>query len=115
MRAPTAFILAALSFVSLPAVAQRLPTDIRPEHCDLAFTVDLGRARFDGTETIRVEVAQPTARIVLHAFELIVHDVTIGAGAAAQKASVMLDEQRQTATLTVSRPLDRGANEIHIR
>jgi len=115
MRAPTAFILAALSFVSLPAVAQRLPTDIRPEHYDLAFTVDLARARFDGTETIRVEVAQPTARIVLHAFELIVHDVTIGAGAAAQKASVMLDEQRQTATLTVSRPLDRGANEIHIR
>jgi aminopeptidase N len=115
MRTPTAFILAALSFVSLPAAAQRLPTDIRPEHYDLAFTVDLARARFDGTETIRVEVAQPTARIVLHALELTLHDVTIGAGAAAQKASVTMDEKSQTATLTVSRPLDRGANEIHIR
>ena len=111
----TAFVLAALSLVSLPADAQRLPTNVRPQHYDLAFTVDLARARFDGTETIRVDVAQPTSRIVLHAFELTLHDVTIGAGAAGQRASVTLDEKSQTATLTVSRPLDNGTHEIHIR
>src|SRR5262249_39274608 len=86
-----------------------------PEHYDLAFTVDIPRARFEGTETIRVDVAQPTSRIVLHAFELTLHEVTIGAGAAAQRASVSMNETSQTATLTAARPVERGATEIHVR
>jgi aminopeptidase N len=77
--------------------------------------VDLPRARFEGTETIRVNVAQPTSKIVLHALELTLHEVAIGAGAAAQKASVTLDENSQTATLTVAQPVERGSADIHIR
>src|SRR5919198_6509789 len=133
MRSTRVVILAALTLVAVPArsgqalrlaetqarsgqsEAQRLPTTVRPEHYDLAFTVDLPRARFEGTETIRVNVAQPTSRIVLHAFELTLHEVAIGAGAAAQKASVTLDDNSQTATLTVAQPVERGSADIHIR
>jgi len=115
MRLPTAAALVASLLIALPAAAQRLPTIVSPSHYDLAFTVDLNRERFEGTETIRVEVNEATSKVVLHALELQFHEVTIGAGASAQKASVALDEASQTATLTVPRPLAKGATEIHAR
>src|SRR6266478_9651433 len=94
---------------ALPASAQRLPTIVTPDHYDLALVVDLAHERFDGTETIRITVAEPTSRVVLHAVDLDLREVTIGAGPAAQKAAVSLDEKAQTATLSVARPLANGA------
>src|SRR5580765_6585396 len=99
-----------------PALAQRLPTTATPEHYDLAFTVDLGRARFEGTETIRVQLNETTPRVVLNAIDLTFKDVTIAAGGGrAQQATVSLDEQKQTATLTVPEPLPKGPAEIRIQ
>jgi aminopeptidase N len=100
---------------ALPAFAQRLPTTVTPDHYDLAFVVDLGRERFDGTETIKVKVAEQTSKIVLHAVEIEFKEVTIGNGAAAQTARVTLDEQSQTATLTVARPIEKGQTDVRIR
>src|SRR5262249_42741366 len=111
-------LLASAAFVASsasPASAQRVPATVTPEHYDLAFVVDLPHERFDGTETIRVSVAEPTARVVLHAVELDLREVTIGTGASAQKATVTLDEANQTATLTVPRALPRGSTEVHVR
>ncbi len=65
--------------VALPAAAQRLPTTVAPERYDLKFTVDLAHATFEGAETIHVTVAEPTARIVLHALDIQFHDVTVNA------------------------------------
>ena len=114
MRLPVLTALAAALLTALPASAQRLPTVVAPTHYDLKFVVDLGRERFEGTETIRVQVAEPTTKVVLHAYEITFHEVTIGAGTAAQPASVTLDEASQTATLTVPKPLPKGATEIHV-
>jgi aminopeptidase N len=116
MRAAKAFLVSSIVLLSAagPARAQRLPVTVAPSHYDLSFTVDLQRARFEGTETIKVDVAQPTRTIVLNAAEIAFRDVTIGTGAAAQKASVSLSEPLQTATLTVAKPIARGATEIHI-
>ena len=106
---------AALTFVlALPAAAQRLPTTVAPEHYVLTFTVDLAHATFEGAESIRVQVAEPTTRIVLHAVEIQFHDVTIGAGAAAQKATVSLNADDQTATLTVPKAIAKGAADVRI-
>ena len=63
---------------ALPASAQRLPTIVTPAHYDLAFVVDLARERFEGTETIRVQVAEPTPQVVLNAVEIEFREVTIG-------------------------------------
>src|SRR5215510_15651651 len=98
------FVILLLS-TALLASAQRLPTLVTPEHYDLAFVVDLARERFEGTETIRVSVAEPTSHIVLNAIELQFKSVTIGAGPTAQTAAVTLDEAKQTATFTVPRPI----------
>ncbi len=112
-RALIACILSGLLGPSA-AFAQRLPRTATPRHYDLKFTVDVARARFDGVETIRVDVPAPTSRIVLHAVDIEFHETTIGAGAAAQTATVTLNAAEQTATLTVPKPLPAGTAEIHI-
>ena len=115
MRPTVLAALAATLLTALPASAQRLPTIVKPSHYDLAFVVDLARERLEGTETIQVEVAEPTARIVLNAFEIRFIEVTIGTGPTAQTATVALDEAAQTATFTVPRPLAKGTTDIHAR
>ena len=115
MRLPVLSALAAALLTAWPASAQRLPTIVTPSHYDLAFAVDLAGERFDGTETIRVQVAEPTQRVVLNAAEIQFREVTIGTGAAAQTAAVTLDAAAQTATLTVPTPIAKGATEIHAR
>jgi aminopeptidase N len=114
----TLFRLSVVLTVALliaPAAAQRLPDTVRPEHYDLAFVVDLQGERFEGTETIRIRTSGPTARVVLNAADIQFREVTIGTGAAAQKATVALDPASQTATLAVPRAVPRGVSEIHIR
>jgi aminopeptidase N len=115
MKLASVTLLVATLLAALPASAQQLPTIVRPDHYDLAFVVDLIHERFEGTETIRVQIAEPTPRVVLHAVELRFREVTIDAGGSAQTATVTLDEASQTATLAVARPLARGTAEIHIR
>jgi aminopeptidase N len=116
MRALTASLTSAIVVLcaTTAARAQRLPTTVTPTHYDLSFIVDLPRARFEGSETIQVDVAQPTRTIVVNAAEIAFREVTIGTGASLQKAAVSLSEPLQTATLTVPKPLPRGATEIHV-
>src|SRR5947207_12972114 len=95
------------------ARAQRLPTTVVPEHYDLAFDVDLATARFAGVETIKVTLSEASRRIVLHAFDIQFHEVTINVGAVDQKATVTLNAATQTAALTVPRALPAGPAEIH--
>jgi aminopeptidase N len=115
MRALTGFLISAIVLGAAgTAGAQRLPTTVTPSHYDLDVTVDLQRARFEGSETIRVDLAQPTRTIVLNAAEIAFREVTIGTGASSQRATVSLSEPLQTATLTVAKPLPKGATEIHI-
>jgi len=120
MRDPKILLAANLLLFFLPcatgtAYAQwRLPTTVAPSHYNLSFAVDLQRARFDGSETIEVTVAQPTRTIVLNAADIAFREVSIGAGPARQTATVSLSDVYQTATLTVPKPLPSGATEIHI-
>src|SRR3954466_12165410 len=102
MRLSCPIAVTVLLLTAGPAAAQRLPTTVTPSHYDLGFVVDLPRERFEGTETIPVQVAEPPAKVVLHAFELQLRDVTIGVGAVAQNATVTLDQAGQTATLAVA-------------
>src|SRR5471030_2879375 len=113
MRLSCLTILTAVLLTPLPVSAQRLPSIVTPSHYDLGFVVDLSRERFEGTETIRIQVAEPTAKVVLNAADLQLREVTIGTGTAAQTATVTLDDATQTATLTVPKPLAKGATEIH--
>src|SRR5262249_52099427 len=98
-----------------PAGAQRLPTTVVPEHYDLAFDVDLKTARFEGVETIKVSLAQPSRRIVLNALDISFHEVTIRAAGAEQRAAVTENDATQTAALPVPRDIPAGPADIHVR
>src|SRR5580692_10545735 len=103
MRLRTLLLAPLLALTTaVPVRAQRLPIDVRPDHYDLAFDVDLGRARFEGTETIRVRLDEPATRVVLHAVDIDIHEVTIASGGATQRAGVAFDRATETAALTVS-------------
>jgi aminopeptidase N len=106
--------LAVAFVVSVHAFAQRLPDDVTPSHYDLRFDVDLANARFDGTETIRVDLERSTRTVTLNAAEITFREATIESGGATQTATVALDEGRQMATLRVARPLAKGPAQIHI-
>jgi aminopeptidase N len=112
---PPAAVAIAFLLSTQAARAERLPAGVVPSHYDLGFAVDLARARFEGIETIRVDIAQPTRTVVLHALDIAFRTVTItAAGTAPQTASVTLNEPLQTATLTVSKAIPKGSADIKI-
>jgi len=115
VRSTILALLAALLLTVAPASAQRLPGSVTPRHYDLAFDVNLSSATFTGIETIDVELAEPSRRIVLHALDIRFTEATITTGAVTQKASVSLDVPTQTAALVVPRDVPRGQAQIHIR
>jgi len=96
------------------AAAERLPRTAVPSHYDLTVTVDIPHARFEGVETIRVDVPASTTRIVMNAADITFRETSIRDGGASQKAAVALNAGAQTATLTVPRPVPAGAAEIRI-
>ncbi len=104
-----------LLLVSLPAYAQRLPTTVTPSHYDLAIVLDLANERFEGTETILVNLRQPAQAVTLNAIGIEFHAVAIDAGTGeSQPASVEQDEGNETATLTVAHRLPAGPARIRI-
>jgi puromycin-sensitive aminopeptidase len=97
------------------AFADRLPGTVVPDHYDLSFAIDLARERFSGQETIRVRVGQATSRIVLHALDLELQQVTIEAAGSTQNATVSFDRNAETATLTVPQRIAPGPADIRLR
>ena len=110
-------IFAVLTFLLLTfalANAQRLPDVARPDNYKLTFTPDLDNARFDGDETISIQVLKPTAEITLNAVDIDFHEVTIASGGATQKATVSADKEKEMVVLHVEKPLAAGPATIHI-
>jgi len=108
------FILSVLLVVS-PAWAygQRLPTNVSPDHYDLAFTIDLARSRFEGRTGIDVRIARPTTTIRLNALELNIRSATVSANGQTQRATVALNGD-ETATLTVPNAVAAGPARLEI-
>jgi aminopeptidase N len=113
LHAPLFTLLALL--IANNAVAQRLPDGVVPIHYDLTFAPDLAAAKFTGDERIRVQLARPSASVVLNAAEIAFGEVTVTAGGSTQRATVTVDEAKEQATLTVPSSLPAGEAEISIK
>jgi aminopeptidase N len=100
--------------LTLPALAQRLPEVAQPENYKLSFTPDLNAAKFEGDETISVQVIKPTSQIALNAADIEFHDVSITSGSTRQNAIVTPDKDKEMALLSVAKPLAAGSATIHI-
>ena len=95
-------------------MAQRLPTNVRPEHYTLQLTPDLDKATFSGEETIDVTLAQAADSITLNAAEIQFQSVTANAGKRDMKADVSLDEGKQQATFSFPGTLPAGPVKLKI-
>jgi len=101
--------------VSVPLLtAQRLPETARPENYKLTFTPDLDNAKFEGDETIAIQVLKPTSEITLNAVDIDFHDVSIMSGGSTQKARVTPQKENEMVVLAVDKPLVPGSATIHI-
>lgn len=97
-----------------PALAQRLPPDVVPEHYDIAVEPDLAAATFAGVERIRVTLGKPSSSITLNAAEIQFRTVTATAGGRTQDARVVLDAPKEQATITVPETMPPGTLDLNI-
>jgi aminopeptidase N len=107
-------VVTALLFAAPGLVAQRLSTNVTPQHYTLRLTPDLDKATFGGDETIDVTLAQPSDSITLNALEIQFQSVTANTGKREMKADVSLDEAKQQATFHFPGTLPAGPVKLKI-
>jgi aminopeptidase N len=89
--------------------ATRLPQTVIPDHYTIAIAPDLGAQTFSGEETIDVDVKAPVDSITLHAAELNLKDVRVGA----LTPAITFDAPNETVTLKLPETLPAGRAAIH--
>ncbi len=96
------------------ASAQRLPDTAVPTHYQLKFTPDLRTAKFEGSETIDIEVRKPINTITLNAVDIDFKTVEITSGGTTQQGKAASDPKTEMATLTFDKPVPAGPAKLHI-
>jgi aminopeptidase N/puromycin-sensitive aminopeptidase len=116
-RWAVALAAAILCLVLSPAAfvqAQRLPHTVLPVSYKLELTPDLKAATFSGSETIEVNVSEPTNTITLNAIEIAFQGVTVTAAGKEQTGSVSLDPTKEQATFTFAEKIPAGRATLAI-
>jgi len=105
----------ALAASAVPSLqAQRLPTNVTPQHYSLTLAPDLKSATFTGKEEIDVALAQPATSITLNAAEITFRSVTITADGKTQTARVSENKHNEQVSLQVPSEIPAGKATIQI-
>src|SRR5689334_10221769 len=89
----------------------RLPATVVPRRYDLRLAPDLPAARFDGEETIEIDVREPIDEIVLNAVEL---DITGAELDGVPVTDISYDAETERATLPLGREVASGPARLHL-
>jgi aminopeptidase N len=90
------------------ALGQRLPDTVVPSHYEVKWAPDLTTAKFTGSVSIDVAVAQPTRTIVLNALDLSIPRADVMQGGTTRPAAISIDREKQQATLEFEAPVAPG-------
>ena len=93
-----------------------LPANVKPSKYRMTLQPDLGTFRFQGEQTVNIDIVKPTARIMMNAAELEISDVVLRSrGASIPVHSIALEEDTETAILDFGRTLSPGPAELEMR
>jgi aminopeptidase N len=97
-------------------VPTQLPRTAIPHHYALTITPHADKLTFDGQVAIDLAVTKPTATLVLNAAQMTLSSATLkpAGGGAATPATVSLDAEAQTATLTFPDTIAPGSYRLDI-
>ena len=93
----------------------KLPTNVRPTNYTLTLEPDLDSFTFRGSETIDIEVSEPTTSIVLNSAEIEIQSasVTLPDGST-QDTTASFDEENETVTLALDSEVPAGSAQLDI-
>ena len=93
----------------------KLPTNVRPTAYRITLEPDLETFTFKGSETIDIELAEPTASIVLNSAEIEIQSasVTLPDGST-HDATTSFDEDKETVTLALDTEIPAGPAQIDL-
>lgn len=95
--------------VSAPALGQgQLPRTVVPVAYDITIRPNAQAMTFTGSETVEVDVKQPTATVVLHAADLNVTEATFDG----RRVTPKLDAKAQTLTITLPQAAGVGRHKL---
>ena len=95
--------------------AFRLSTNVRPTKYDIDLSSDPSRSDFSGSVRIFATVEQATSSIVLHSRELALREASIKAQGQTLPATISLQPDQETVTLSTASPIPSGTIEIAVR
>ncbi len=94
----------------------RLTKSVKPSHYDLTFEPDLEKFTYTGTETIALNVAEPTNVITLNALDMTLSSVELEAVSGGKKlrGKVEMDAANEQAHLRFDSKIAAGKYKLHI-
>lgn len=107
----TVFICLAVANV---AQAERLPRNVIPKAYTITLHPDIASLKFNGEETIEIEVQQSTSTIVMNALEMTITSASLAMGKETVPGTVRHDPSRQTVTIAFPIPLPAGRARLHL-
>ena len=95
----------------------KLPSNVRPTLYTLSLEPDLDSFTFSGSETIAIQVDEPTPAIQMNSAEIEVQSVSLMLpnGSERQPEAVSFDEEKETLTLEFVEPVPAGSAELAIK
>src|SRR5216117_2395442 len=98
------------------AAEHRLPDTVRPEKYSIELRPNLKACSFDGSESIRIQVARPTKTISLNAEGLEVREATVSSskGVSRPATSIDFDSKREVLQLNFAESIPSGPATLRL-
>ena len=98
------------------AAEHRLPDTVRPEKYSIELRPNLKAFSFDGSESIRIQVARPTKTIALNAEGLEVREATVSSskGGSRPATSIDFDSKREVLQLNFAESIPSGPATLRL-